>query len=136
MLKIVHRMHTFRLGSFGDLERSSQSFEMSHCVTLRTHRVCRLSEQGAGSTVCRQTFEAIGRRTARLTDIPHQNTSRTKTRPAPKHAKSTTHHQHKMRDKFIKSSRIDAAVAAIQRGEFSDYTNIARKYSYNRGAFS
>jgi hypothetical protein len=33
-----------------------------------------------------------------------------------------------MRDKFIKSSRIDQAVAVIQRGEFTYYTNIAREF--------
>ena len=37
-----------------------------------------------------------------------------------------------MRDKFIKSSRINKAVATIQRGEFTYYTNIAREFKYNR----
>jgi hypothetical protein len=41
-----------------------------------------------------------------------------------------------MRDKFIKSSRIDAAVAAIQRGEFSDYSSVAKKYKCSRIAIS
>ena len=41
-----------------------------------------------------------------------------------------------MRDKFIKSSRIDEAIAAIQRGEFSDYANAARKYGCDRSAIS
>ena len=41
-----------------------------------------------------------------------------------------------MRDKYIKSSRIDAAIAAIQRGEFSDYANAARKHKCDRGALS
>jgi hypothetical protein len=41
-----------------------------------------------------------------------------------------------MRDKFIKSSRIDAAVAAIQRGELSDYSSAAKKYKCSRIAIS
>jgi hypothetical protein len=42
----------------------------------------------------------------------------------------------KMRDKFIKSSHINKAVAAIQRGEFTYYANIARKFKYNYSAIS
>ncbi len=41
-----------------------------------------------------------------------------------------------MRDKYVKSKRIDAAVAAIQRGEFSDYTAAAREHKCDRGALS
>jgi hypothetical protein len=41
-----------------------------------------------------------------------------------------------MRDKFIESSRINKAVAAIQRGEFTYYTNIARKFKYNYSTIS
>jgi hypothetical protein len=41
-----------------------------------------------------------------------------------------------MRDKIDKSARIDEAVAAIQRGEFSDYTNAARKYGCDRSSLS
>ena len=41
-----------------------------------------------------------------------------------------------MRDNFIKSTRIDAAVTAIQRGEFSDYANAAKKYGCSRTAVS
>jgi hypothetical protein len=39
-----------------------------------------------------------------------------------------------MRDKFIKSRYINDAIAAIRRGEFSNYANIAREYKCNRGA--
>ncbi len=41
-----------------------------------------------------------------------------------------------MRDKYVKSSRIDAAIAAIQRGEFSDYASAAREHKCDRGALS
>jgi hypothetical protein len=41
-----------------------------------------------------------------------------------------------MRDKITKSSRIDAAVAAIQRGEFADYSNAAVHYKCSHTAVS
>jgi hypothetical protein len=41
-----------------------------------------------------------------------------------------------MRNKFIKSSRINKAVAAIQRGEFTYYANIAREFKCDRSAVS
>ena len=41
-----------------------------------------------------------------------------------------------MRDKFIKSHRIDNAIAAIRRGEFSDYASAAREYKCDHGALS
>lgn len=41
-----------------------------------------------------------------------------------------------MRDKYVKSARIDAAIAAIQRGEFSDYANVAKHYRCDYGAVS
>jgi hypothetical protein len=41
-----------------------------------------------------------------------------------------------MRDKYIKSSRIDAAIAAIQRGEFSNYATAAAYHKCDRGALS
>jgi hypothetical protein len=41
-----------------------------------------------------------------------------------------------MRDKYVKSKRIDAAVAAIRRGEFSDYAKAAKEYKCDRGAVS
>jgi hypothetical protein len=41
-----------------------------------------------------------------------------------------------MRDKFIKSSRIDKAVAAIQRGEFTHYADAAREFKCDRSAVS
>jgi len=77
------------------------------------------------------TTESISSMSERaVTEVPHQNTPRTKTRV--KHA----HHQDKMRDKFVKSRRIDDAIAAIRRGEFSDYANAAREYKCDRGALS
>jgi hypothetical protein len=65
-----------------------------------------------------------------LTEVPYQNTPRTKTRV--KHA----HHQDKMCDKFVKLRRINDAIAAIRRGEFTDYANAAREYKCDRGALS
>ena len=65
-----------------------------------------------------------------VTDFPHQSTSPTKAR------QNTLHHQHKMRDKYLKSRAIDSAVAAIQRGEFTDYANAAKKYKCSRIAVS
>jgi DNA invertase Pin-like site-specific DNA recombinase len=56
--------------------------------------------------------------------------------PAPKHAKNIFNTTTKIRNKFIKSSRINKAVAAIQRGEFTYYTNIAREFKYNRSTIS
>jgi hypothetical protein len=41
-----------------------------------------------------------------------------------------------MRDIYAKSLRIDKAVAAIQRGEFSHYANAAEYYECDRGALS
>jgi hypothetical protein len=41
-----------------------------------------------------------------------------------------------MRDKFVKSCRINDAIAAIRRGEFTDYANVAREYKCDRGALS
>jgi len=41
-----------------------------------------------------------------------------------------------MRDKFIKSSQIDTIIAAIQRGEFSNYSNAAKKYKCSYIAIS
>jgi Tc5 transposase DNA-binding domain len=41
-----------------------------------------------------------------------------------------------MRDKYAKSKAIDAAVDAIQRGEFTDYASAAREYKCDRGAVS
>ena len=41
-----------------------------------------------------------------------------------------------MRDNFLKSKAVDSAVAAIQRGEFTDYANAARKYGCLRTAVS
>ena len=39
-----------------------------------------------------------------------------------------------MRDKITKSERVDAAVAAIQRGEFTDYSNTAFHYGCSHSA--
>jgi transposase len=41
-----------------------------------------------------------------------------------------------MRDKYANSKRVDAAVAAIQRGEFTVYADAAREYECDRGAVS
>ena len=41
-----------------------------------------------------------------------------------------------MRDKYAKSKAIDEAIAAIRRGEFSDYGNAARKYGCTHTAVS
>jgi hypothetical protein len=65
-----------------------------------------------------------------VTEIPPQNTPRLKTHVF------TSHHHHKMRDKYVKSKCIDVAVAAIRRGEFSDYAKVAKEYKCDRGAIS
>jgi hypothetical protein len=67
----------------------------------------------------------------RLSSLAASNRS-----PVPKHAKNTFNTTTKIRDKFIKSSRIDKAVAVIQRGEFTHYANIAREFKYNRSTVS
>ena len=41
-----------------------------------------------------------------------------------------------MRDKYLKSKRIDAAIAAIQRGEFTVYAHAADRYKCDRSALS
>ncbi len=41
-----------------------------------------------------------------------------------------------MRNKYIKSSHIDASIATIQRGDFSDYKNAAAEFKCDRGALS
>ena len=41
-----------------------------------------------------------------------------------------------MRNKYAKSKAIDKAVAAIKRGEFIHYSNIAKKYKCNCSALS
>ncbi len=41
-----------------------------------------------------------------------------------------------MRDKFLKSKAVDSAVAAIQRGECTDYSDAAKKYKCSRTAVS
>jgi hypothetical protein len=41
-----------------------------------------------------------------------------------------------MRDKYVKLKRINAIVAAIQRGEFTLYAAMAREYKCDRGAVS
>jgi hypothetical protein len=65
-----------------------------------------------------------------VTDIPHQNPSRIKTR------ETRLYHYNKMRDKYAKSKAIDAAVAAIKRGEFVHYSDAAKKYKCDRSALS
>jgi hypothetical protein len=41
-----------------------------------------------------------------------------------------------MRDKYAKSKRIDAAIGAIQRGEFTVYSDAADYYECSRSAVS
>jgi hypothetical protein len=41
-----------------------------------------------------------------------------------------------MRDKYLKSKRIDAAIIAIQRGEFIIYSYAAEYYKCDRGTLS
>jgi hypothetical protein len=41
-----------------------------------------------------------------------------------------------MRAKYLNSKRVDAAVAAIRRGEFTVYADAAREYKCDRGAVS
>ena len=41
-----------------------------------------------------------------------------------------------MRDNFLKSRAVDAAVTVIQRGEFADYTNAAKYFKCSRTAVS
>jgi hypothetical protein len=65
-----------------------------------------------------------------ITELPHQNTLRTKTRL------DAYINNCKMRDIYAKSLRINKVVAAIQRGEFSHYANAAKYYKCDRGALS
>ncbi len=41
-----------------------------------------------------------------------------------------------MRNKYVELTRIGAAVAAIRRGEFSDYAKAAKEFKCDRGAVS
>jgi O6-methylguanine-DNA--protein-cysteine methyltransferase len=41
-----------------------------------------------------------------------------------------------MRAKFIKSSRVNKAIAAIQRGEFAHYANAAKEFKCDHSAVS
>ncbi len=41
-----------------------------------------------------------------------------------------------MRDKYLKSKAVDAVVAAIQRGEFTDYSNAAKHFECSHSAVS
>jgi hypothetical protein len=65
-----------------------------------------------------------------VTEIPPQNTPWLKTRVF------TSHYHHKMRDKYVKSKRIDPVVAIIRRGEFSDYAKAAKEYKCDCRAMS
>jgi hypothetical protein len=62
--------------------------------------------------------------------VPPQNTSRLKTRFF------ASHYHYKMRNKYLQSLRIDKAVAALQRGDFIHYSNVAIKYKCDQGALS
>ena len=77
-----------------------------------------------------QNFESCAQKLRRVTDIPHQNPSRIKTR------ETRLYYYNKMRDKYAKSKAIDAAVAAIKRGKFIHYSDIAKKYKCDRSALS
>jgi hypothetical protein len=59
-------------------------------------------------------------RAAALTELPHQNTLRTKTRL------NACINNYKMRDIYAKSIRINKAVATIQRREFIYYANTTK----------
>ena len=41
---------------------------------------------------------------------------------------SASYYPHKIRDKYLKSKAIDATVATIQRGEFTDYSKAAKHF--------
>jgi hypothetical protein len=41
-----------------------------------------------------------------------------------------------MRDKYIKSQAINAAITIIQREEFTDYANAAKHFKYSRPTIS
>jgi hypothetical protein len=65
-----------------------------------------------------------------VTEVPHQSTLHTKARL------DASINNHKMRDIYTKSIRIDKAVAAIQRGEFIHFNNAADHYKCSRNAVS
>jgi hypothetical protein len=65
-----------------------------------------------------------------LTEVPHQSMLCTKTRL------DTSIKNHKMRDIYTKSIRINKVVAAIQRGEFIHFNNAADYYKCSRSAVS
>jgi hypothetical protein len=65
-----------------------------------------------------------------LTEVPHQSTLRTKARL------DASINNHKMRDIYTKSIRIDKAVAAIQRREFIHFNNAADHYKCSCSAVS
>ncbi len=65
-----------------------------------------------------------------ITEVPHQSTLCTKTRL------DASINNHKMRDIYTKSIRIDKAVAAIQRGEFIHFNNAADHYKCSCSAVS
>jgi transposase len=68
--------------------------------------------------------------TGLITELPPQNTLHLKTR------EKADHNNNKMRDNYAKSKRVDAAVAAIQRGEFVHFSDAAKKYECSREAVS
>ena len=65
-----------------------------------------------------------------ITEIPTQNTLRVKTRFF------ASYHYHKMGDRHIKSKRINAAIAAIRRGDFIHYGPATKHFKYDRGTLS
>ncbi len=60
-----------------------------------------------------------------VTKIPPQNTLHLKTR------EKADYNDNKVGDKYAKSKRVNAVVAAIQRGEFVYFSNAAKKYEYS-----
>jgi hypothetical protein len=82
-----------------------------------------------------QTMRVVGTWEERLNVVEFCDMVCNGTRsPSPKHAKKHPYHQDKTWDKFIESYYINDAIAAIRRGEFSNYANVAREYKCNRGA--
>jgi O6-methylguanine-DNA--protein-cysteine methyltransferase len=78
----------------------------------------------------RRQGSAAHKEVKRLTELPHQNPSRIKTR------ETRLYYQNKMRDKYAKSKAINEVVAAIKRGEFIHYSDIAKKYKCDYSALS
>jgi hypothetical protein len=81
--------------------------------------------EGPARPECSSSFS---RYTETVTELPHQNPSRIKTR------ETRLHYQNKMRNKYAKSKAINEVVATIKRGKFIYYSDIAKKYKCNYNA--